>query len=49
LVRPLNPYSLGILIEWKHFVVKSNIKSVMNPYSLGILIEWKLSLATINR
>ncbi len=37
-----DPYSLGILIEWKPRNQQSLIRIVNNPYSLGILIEWKL-------
>ncbi len=38
-----NPYSLGILIEWKQDTAwDRSHKLYGNPYSLGILIEWKL-------
>jgi len=36
-----NPYSLGILIEWKLENVLVYIIPLVDPYSLGILIEWK--------
>ncbi len=38
---PGNPYSLGILIEWKQSSPPAPLLPY-NPYSLGILIEWKL-------
>jgi len=41
----VDPYSLGILIEWK-LRLNRLVMSVgfCYPYSLGILIEWKLQL-----
>jgi len=37
-----DPYSLGILIEWKPDGAKQEKKTSKRiPYSLGILIEWK--------
>ncbi len=39
-----NPYSLGILIEWKQEDgTQLGMGCCFYPYSLGILIEWKLS------
>jgi len=36
-----NPYSLGILTEWKRFTALPTYLMRSNPYSLGILTEWK--------
>jgi len=40
-----DPYSLGILIEWKRQSTPFGFSHLLNnPYSLGILIEWKHNL-----
>ncbi len=37
-----DPYSLGILIEWKLTIQGVSVPCILGyPYSLGILIEWK--------
>ncbi len=37
-----NPYSLGILTEWKHlWQTARRLQLLADPYSLGILTEWK--------
>ena len=41
----LAPYSLGKLIDWKHYHKPGYIYLFVHipPYSLGKLIDWKLS------
>ena len=39
------PYSLGKLIDWKHWLDSAmQHRSTKTPYSLGKLIDWKLEL-----
>jgi len=46
-IAEVDPYSLGILIEWKHKKVGFALTQSGDPYSLGILIEWKLSCSIL--